>query len=77
VPTDIEIAQEATLKPITIIAEELGLLPSEIEQYGDTKAKVKLKCLKGSKRFPTASTWMLQRSPLRLWAKAKRPRQWA
>ena len=45
VPSDIEIAQEATLKPITLIAEELGLLPTEIEQYGDTKAKVRLDVL--------------------------------
>jgi formyltetrahydrofolate synthetase len=52
VPSDIEIAQEATLKPITLIAEELGLLPSEIEQYGDTKAKVKLEVLERLKKVP-------------------------
>lgn len=52
VPTDIEIAQEATLKPITVIAEELGLLPSEIELYGDTKAKVKLEVLERLKSVP-------------------------
>jgi formyltetrahydrofolate synthetase len=52
VPTDIEIAQEATLKPITLIAEELGLLPSEIELYGDTKAKVKLDVLERLKKVP-------------------------
>lgn len=42
VPSDIEIAQEATLKPIMQIAEELGLLPEEIEFYGKYKAKVHL-----------------------------------
>jgi formyltetrahydrofolate synthetase len=52
VPSDIEIAQEATLKPITQVAEELGLLPSEIEQYGDTKAKVKLEVLERLKNIP-------------------------
>jgi formyltetrahydrofolate synthetase len=52
VPTDIEIAQEATLKPISQIAEELGLLPSEIEFYGDTKAKVKLDVLERLKGLP-------------------------
>ena len=52
VPSDIEIAQEATLKPITQVAEELGLLPSEIEQYGDTKAKVKLDVLERLKHVP-------------------------
>jgi formyltetrahydrofolate synthetase len=52
VPTDIEIAQEATLKPISLIAEELGLLPAEIEFYGDTKAKVKLDVLDRLKNLP-------------------------
>lgn len=42
VPSDIEIAQDATLKPITQVAEELGLLPEEIEFYGKYKAKVHL-----------------------------------
>ena len=42
VPSDIEIAQEATLKPVTQIAEELGLLPEELELYGQHKAKVTL-----------------------------------
>ena len=52
VPSDIEIAQEAALKPITLIAEELGLLPSEIEQYGDTKAKVRLEVLQRLHHVP-------------------------
>jgi formyltetrahydrofolate synthetase len=52
VPSDIDIAQEATLKPITLIAEELGLLPSEIEQYGDTKAKVRLEVLQRLNHVP-------------------------
>ncbi|MEM7330896.1 MAG: formate--tetrahydrofolate ligase [Chloroflexota bacterium] len=46
VPSDIEIAQAATPLPITQIAEEAGLEPSELEPYGDTKAKVKLSVLK-------------------------------
>jgi formyltetrahydrofolate synthetase len=45
VPADIEIAQEATLKPIRQIAEEMGLLPEELELYGDYKAKVRLEVL--------------------------------
>ncbi len=52
VPTDIEIAQEATLKPISQVAEELGLLQGEIEFYGDTKAKVKLDVLERLKSLP-------------------------
>ena len=38
--TDIEIAQSAKLKPITQIAESLGIDNSEIEQYGHFKAKI-------------------------------------
>jgi len=45
VPSDIEIAQEAELKPITLVAEELGLLPEEVEMYGPHKAKIKLEVL--------------------------------
>ena len=45
VPADIEIAQEAVLKPITQIAEELGLLPEEVELYGAYKAKIQLEVL--------------------------------
>ena len=45
VPSDIEIAQSATLKPIGEIGEELGLLSEEIELYGPYKAKVKLEVL--------------------------------
>jgi formyltetrahydrofolate synthetase len=45
VPTDIEIAQDAVLKPISQVAAELGLLDSEVEQYGPTMAKVRLEVL--------------------------------
>lgn len=40
VPSDIIIAQEATLKPISQVAEELGLLPDEFDPYGKYIAKV-------------------------------------
>jgi formyltetrahydrofolate synthetase len=42
VPSDIEIAQAAELKPIAQIAKEVGLLPEELELYGNYKAKVRL-----------------------------------
>ncbi|HUI87528.1 MAG TPA: formate--tetrahydrofolate ligase [Anaerolineales bacterium] len=45
VPSDIEIAQEAKLKPITQIAEELGIRSNELELFGPYKAKVKLEIL--------------------------------
>jgi formyltetrahydrofolate synthetase len=42
VPSDIDIAQEATPLPIAQIAAEVGLLPEELVPYGIDKAKVKL-----------------------------------
>ncbi|NOY99280.1 MAG: formate--tetrahydrofolate ligase [Chloroflexi bacterium] len=53
VPSDIEIAQEATLKPITLIAEEVGLRPEELELYGPNKAKVSLSVLERLKDMPS------------------------
>lgn len=44
-PSDIEIAQGATLLPIQQVAEEAGLLAEELELYGETKAKVSLSVL--------------------------------
>jgi methylenetetrahydrofolate dehydrogenase (NADP+)/methenyltetrahydrofolate cyclohydrolase/formyltetrahydrofolate synthetase len=52
VPQDIEIAQQSELKPINQIAEELGLLPEEVELYGPYKAKVKLEVLERLKNIP-------------------------
>lgn len=52
VPSDIEIAQEAQLKPIMQIAEEVGLLPEELELYGNYKAKVRLEVLERLKDVP-------------------------
>jgi formyltetrahydrofolate synthetase len=45
VPSDLEIAQAADLKPILQVAEELGILPDELELYGPHKAKVRLEVL--------------------------------
>jgi formyltetrahydrofolate synthetase len=44
-PSSLEIAQEATLRPIAEIAEAAGLLPDEIEPYGRYKAKIDLSVL--------------------------------
>jgi len=43
--SDIEIAQQAELRPITDVAADLGLLPEELELYGPYKAKVSLSVL--------------------------------
>ena len=38
--TDIQIAQEAKMLPITDIAASLGVTEEELEQYGRFKAKI-------------------------------------
>ncbi|MHB9003680.1 MAG: formate--tetrahydrofolate ligase [Coriobacteriia bacterium] len=45
VPSDIDIAHAATLRPIREIATAAGILPEELEPYGPTKAKVCLSVL--------------------------------
>ncbi|MCZ6916686.1 MAG: formate--tetrahydrofolate ligase [Gemmatimonadetes bacterium] len=50
VPSDIAIAQAATMRPITDVAADLGLGPDEIITYGTTKAKIKLDALTARKR---------------------------
>ncbi|KAF9464708.1 formate--tetrahydrofolate ligase-domain-containing protein [Collybia nuda] len=45
VPSDIEIAMAQTPKRITQLAQEIGLLPDEVESYGKYKAKVELSVL--------------------------------
>ncbi|MFN3742173.1 MAG: formate--tetrahydrofolate ligase [Anaerolineales bacterium] len=52
VPSDIEIAQEASLKPITQVAEEAGILPEELELHGNYMAKVRLEILERLKDRP-------------------------
>src|SRR5215203_2241932 len=42
VPSSLEIAQAAVLRPIEEIAAEAGLAPHEVEPYGRTKAKIDL-----------------------------------
>lgn len=43
--TDVQIAQEAKMKPINEIADQLGILDDELELYGHYKAKVSLDIL--------------------------------
>ncbi|HHD80489.1 MAG TPA: formate--tetrahydrofolate ligase, partial [Campylobacterales bacterium] len=42
---DLRIARAANVRPITEIADKLGLRFDELDLYGDTKAKVKLSVL--------------------------------
>jgi methylenetetrahydrofolate dehydrogenase (NADP+)/methenyltetrahydrofolate cyclohydrolase/formyltetrahydrofolate synthetase len=52
VPSDIDIAQASDIKPILQVAEEVGILPEELELYGPYKAKVKLSILERLKDIP-------------------------
>lgn len=45
--TDIEIANEATMKPIVEIAEKAGIPLDAVEQYGRYKAKIDTSKVKG------------------------------
>lgn len=45
VPSDMEISRGQAPKPVEQLAEEVGLLPGELEAYGRTKAKVRLSLL--------------------------------
>ncbi|NOT09900.1 MAG: formate--tetrahydrofolate ligase [Gemmatimonadales bacterium] len=49
VPSDIEIAQAATLRPIADVAAEVGLRQDEILPYGHTKAKITMEAIRARK----------------------------
>jgi formyltetrahydrofolate synthetase len=53
-PSSLEIAQDATLRPILEIADEAGLLPDEVETYGRYKAKVDLSVIERLSDRPDA-----------------------
>lgn len=55
VPSDIEIAQAAKLKPILQVAQELGIREDELELYGPYKAKIKLEILERLKNKPNGT----------------------
>lgn len=50
--SDIEIAQKNVMEPISKIADKMGILPEELEQYGHYKAKVSLDVLKRLEKKP-------------------------
>ena len=53
-PTALEIARQATLKPITEIAEDIGIPPWLIEQHGEHVAKIDLKAIEELNDRPKA-----------------------
>ena len=52
--TDIEIAQNAKIKPITEIAEQAGIDPDKLDQYGKYKAKLPLDYVQSLPERPDA-----------------------
>ena len=54
VPSDLEIAQSAEIRPIIEIAEKFGLKQEELIPYGDSKAKIRLEALDRLKKKPKA-----------------------
>src|SRR5438128_2708166 len=53
-PSSLEIAQSAVLRPIDELAAELGLLPEEVDLYGRFKAKIDLSVLERLAANPDA-----------------------
>ncbi|MBA2567712.1 MAG: formate--tetrahydrofolate ligase [Actinobacteria bacterium] len=53
-PSSLELAQNARLRPIAELAEEIGLLPDEVELYGRYKAKIDLSVLDRLQGTPDA-----------------------
>ncbi len=53
VPSDLDIAQAATVQPIVDIAAQIGLTPDDLIMYGSTKAKVHLDTLPKLANRPT------------------------
>ena len=57
--SDIEIAQCARLKPITQIAEKMGISRKYLELYGDYKAKISLDILKAKKSAKSKANYIV------------------
>lgn len=50
IPTDIAIAQAASLRPIADVAADLDISPDDLVLYGEHKAKVRLRAAEGRER---------------------------
>src|SRR5512136_762735 len=53
-PTDIEIAQTAKMRPITDVAADLGIGPEDLVLHGPHIAKVRLGAVERAKKHPRA-----------------------
>ena len=73
--SDIEIAQEAKMKPIADIAASLGLADEDVIPYGRYKAKVNHRLVhKASQARASSSSSRLSAPPLPV--RARRPPAW-
>jgi formate--tetrahydrofolate ligase len=53
-PSDLQIAQQATLKPLVDVAEQMGIGPHLLEPHGDSVAKVRLEAIEDLSDRPLA-----------------------
>nr|HPM72779.1 formate--tetrahydrofolate ligase [Spirochaetales bacterium] len=58
VPSDIEIAQEARIKPIVQVAEDYGICDECIDHFGKYKAKVRLEFLRQNADAPKRAKYI-------------------
>ena len=58
-PTDVEIAQSVTPRPIAEIAAQLGIEPDSLQPYGRDKAKVDLAVLRAPRKRPGSGRLVL------------------
>ncbi len=58
VPSDIEIAQSAIIKPIVQVAEDYGICNEGIDHFGKYKAKVRLEFLKQNENMPKRAKYI-------------------
>ena len=71
--TDIEIAQECEMEPITKIAEKACIDEKYLEQYGKYKAKIDYNLLKNPMRRTESWSWLPRLTPRR--QERERPRR--
>ncbi len=64
VPSDLEIAQSTTPKPIEDVAKSMGIDPQRIEKYGNYKAKLPLALLEEKRRGKLVLVTAMNPTPL-------------
>ena len=72
--TDIEIAQEAVMEPITKVAESIGIEADDLELYGKYKAKLSEEFLRKIQDRPNGKLILVTRSEERRVGKECRSR---